>query len=502
VRLRRRLTLTVTVLLILGLAFADVVTYVQVRSYLYGHVDEQLDVAQHQAYSYLFYVADHGRPPKAAAIDFRVSPDVYVEVIGSRGRVVLSVPSGSPSSPDPAPILPARLRVQPSPPGVTFGRHHGVYRPDPDSFTVGGHGDRTAVYRATAVIVPQGTLVTAVSLNPTLATLDSLVRIELLASLAAVVALAILALWTVRRGLRPLEEMTQVAGAIAAGDLTRRIPSDDPATEVGRLGSALNVMLGRIEASFHQKDLSEERLHRFVADASHELRTPLTSIRGYTELLRKGAYANDDDRRRALTRVEEEATRMGMLVDDLLLLAHLDEGRDFARNRVDLVKVCADAVDDARAVEPSRRITLEVNGPVTVVADADRMGQVVHNLVRNGITHSAASTPLLVRAAEEDGWGVVHVVDRGPGLTAEETARVFDRFYRADPARTGPGTGLGLAIVQAIVERFGGTAAVVSTPGNGADFSVRLPLAAPGTEGPPAGRRPSERSRRSDAVRS
>jgi two-component system OmpR family sensor kinase len=466
-------------LLILALSVADVVTYTTVRSFLLGRLDVQLDVAQHQAFNYLLAQARTGRSPTARALDDRVSPDVYLLLVAPDGSISLVRPSGSDIHPDPRPILPSALKASSAPRARTFGRRSGVFRPEANSYTVAARGDGGARYRASAVEVPQGVLVTAVSLNPTSDTLSLLVGVELGASLAVLAAICILALWTVRRGLRPLEDMARTAGEIAGGDLRQRVPVDDEQSEVGRLGQALNFMLNRIEAAFSEKSASESRLRQFVADASHELRTPLTSIRGYTELLRKGAFADEESRQRALSRVEREATRMGTLVDDLLLLARLDEGRPLERSPVDLRRVGADAVDDARAVEPARPVELVAPAPVVVLGDRDRLGQVAHNLVRNALAHTPAGTPVRVEVSAEAGMGRLRVSDEGPGLDAEAATRVFDRFYRGDVARTGDGTGLGLAIVRAIAEALSGTATVRSAPGAGTTFTVELPLGPP-----------------------
>ena len=482
-RLRRRLTLTMAVLLLLGLSIADVVTYTTVRSFLLGRLDAQLDGAQHQAFNYLAAEARTGRRPSERDLDDRVSPDVYLLLVAPDGSISLARPSGSAAHPDPRPILPSALKATSAPRRRTFGRRSGVFRPEANSYTLNARGDGGAEYRASAVEVPQGVLVTAVSLNPTSATLSLLVGVELGASAAVLAAICILALWTVRRGLRPLEDMAATAGEIADGDLRQRVPVDDEQSEVGRLGRALNFMLASIETAFSEKSASEARLRQFVADASHELRTPLTSIRGYTELLRKGAFADEESRQRALSRVEREAIRMGTLVDDLLLLARLDQGRPLERVPVDLRRAGADAVDDARAVEPSRPVELVAPLPVVVLGDRDRLGQVAHNLVRNALAHTPAGTPVRVEVTAHGGMGRLTVSDEGPGLDGVAQARVFDRFYRGDVARTGEGTGLGLAIVRAIAEALSGTASVRSEPGAGATFIVEVPL------GPPAVRR-------------
>jgi two-component system OmpR family sensor kinase len=473
------------VLLVVGLAVADLVTYTSLRSFLYGRLDEQLDIAQRQAYDYLVYEHVGGRQPTAEGLNFRVSPDVYVMVLAPGGHVAVQRPSGRPRPYDTQPVLPASMRVLSAPALHRFGRHHGVYRPDPDSFDVGAVGDPGARYRAAAVAVPQGTLVTAVSLNPTSETLWSLLRIEIAASVAIVVVLCAVALWTIRRGLRPLEGMARSAGAIASGDLSQRVPERGTTSEVDRLGAALNSMLSQIEVAFAEKSSSQERLRQFVADASHELRTPLTSIRGYAELLRKGALSDDESRQRALARVESEATRMGVLVDDLLLLARLDEGRPLMAEQLDLSLVAAEAAEDARAVDPTRPIVLEAPEPVIVVGDRDRLGQAAHNLVRNALAHTPGGSPVEVAVVRRDGRGELRVTDAGPGLAPHEADRVFDRFFRGDKARDRSGTGLGLSIVRAIAEALGGTAEVESVPGRGTTFTIGIPLStalAPGRE--------------------
>jgi two-component system, OmpR family, sensor kinase len=263
------------------------------------------------------------------------------------------------------------------------------------------------------------------------------------------------------------------------------VDDDDPRTEVGRLGGALNVMLGRIERSMDEQRASERALRRFLADASHELRTPLTSIRGYAELFRRGAGDDPADTALAMRRIEQESARMGVLVDDLLFLARSGTGRPIDREPFDLALVAADAAGDARAVDPSREVGLEAPASVTVVGDEGRIRQVLANLLSNVLTHTPDGSPLEVRVSSTDGWTEFAVTDHGPGLTPEEASQVFEAFYRADPSRgrdvgaEGAGTGLGLAIVAAIAEEHGGSASVSSEPGEGATFAVRLPVSGP-----------------------
>jgi two-component system OmpR family sensor kinase len=294
--------------------------------------------------------------------------------------------------------------------------------------------------------------------------------------------MGVLVMIVVRRGLRPLRQMAGTADAIASGDLTRRVPEERAGTEVGRLGSALNEMLGQIEAAFSEKSASEERLRQFVADASHELRTPLTSIRGYSELLRRGGFADEGSRNKALMRIEEEATRMGGLVEDLLLLAELDRGRPLRHEPVDLHRISADVVGDSNAVPHDHSLLLVPGPPVVVMGDAERLAQVAHNLVRNALAHTPAGTTVRVSTGVSGRMGCVEVADDGPGIPPGEADRVFDRFYQTDRSRSGGGAGLGLAIVRAIAEALGGSADVVD-PGppearRGATLRVRIPLAA------------------------
>jgi two-component system OmpR family sensor kinase len=328
-------------------------------------------------------------------------------------------------------------------------------------------------------LLPDGaSLVIGVPLTDVNDTLGRLVMIELAVGAVTLGGLALLALWLVRIGLRPLEEIGVTADAIAAGDLSQRVSDENPRTEIGRLGRTLNVMLTRIEESFAERRETERRLRQFVADASHELQTPLTSVRGYAELFRRGAAQRPDDLATAMGRIEAEATRMGVLVDDLLLLARLDQGRPMDPAPVDLTSLVGDLVADARAVEPDRPIALEAGAPVTIQGDDLRLRQVVGNLLSNARAHTPPGTPVTVRTLIRDGEAVVEVADRGPGLPAEHAARVFERFFRADPsrARTSGGSGLGLSIVASIAEAHGGRAEVDSTPGEGAVFRVLLPL--------------------------
>jgi two-component system OmpR family sensor kinase len=248
------------------------------------------------------------------------------------------------------------------------------------------------------------------------------------------------------------------------------------ASEVGQLGLALNTMLEDIERAFREREETEARLRQFLADASHELRTPLTSIQGFAELFRVSGEDARVDLPTILRRIEQEAGRMKGLVEDLLLLARLDEARPPEREPVDLAVIAADACSDAVATPPDRRVTLDAPQPVVVAGDEAHLRQAVANLVGNAVAHTPAGSPIEVSAQLVDGTAAVRVRDHGPGLDPDALAHVFDRFWQADRARTGVGAGLGLAIVAAIAAEHGGTASATNTDPTGAEFSLTLPL--------------------------
>jgi two-component system OmpR family sensor kinase len=345
-------------------------------------------------------------------------------------------------------------------------------------FTVDGAGG-VAHYRVVVGTEPDGDhIVVAIPLSGVDSILRQLVLLEGSIGAAVLLAIALLGLLIVRLELRPLERMGETAAAIAGGELSRRVDPATSRTEIGRLGLALNSMLAQIEAAFGERTAIEQRLRRFIADASHELRTPLTSIRGYAEMLRRGAESSPRDSELARRRIEEEAVRMTALVNDLLLLARLDQGRPLEREPVDLRRIAVDAAADARAVAPGRSITLDAPETVTVTGDEMRLRQVVGNLVRNAVVHTPAGTPVEIGLKAGDGRAVITVVDHGPGLSRDSIAKAFEPFYRADPGRSRDrgGAGLGLSIVAAVVEAHKGTVRVSDTPGGGAAFTVELPL--------------------------
>ena len=307
---------------------------------------------------------------------------------------------------------------------------------------------------------------------------DRLLVVAVGTTAVALGVVALVAWWVVHLGVRPIKQMTATASAIAAGDLSHRVPAPAAGTEAGELGQALNTMLGRIEEAFDERTRSEERLRQFVADASHELRTPVTTIRGYAELYRSGGLDDPSELQEAMRRTEQESVRMGRLVDDLLQLARLDQGRPLARQTVDLAAVVADAARDAQAVAPDRAITVDAGGPLVVHGDDDRLRQVVANVVGNAVVHTEPGTAIELRAVRRDGFARVEVTDHGGGMDADVAARAFERFYRADPSRSRHrgGSGLGLSIVQAVVGAHGGTVSLDTRPGEGTTVAIEVPM--------------------------
>ena len=354
----------------------------------------------------------------------------------------------------------------------------------PDPTTLPSVNGSDIEWRAVSVRGPHGLTTVAIDLSDVQHTVRSLVWLQIGIGVGVLVIVGIASFAVVQRSLRPLSEVEQTAAAIAGGQLDRRIPQRDPRTEVGQLSLALNGMLTQIqealassESSAEQARGSEERMRRFITDASHELRTPLTTIRGFAELYRQGAAR---DVSMLLARIESEASRMGLLVEDLLLLARLDAQRPLEHHQVDLLALASDAVHDAQAVDPQRTIRMEVfDGPgiPEVVGDEARIRQVLSNLLVNALQHTPESADVIVRVGTDDDDAVIEVADKGPGMSREDAARVFERFYRTDSsrARASGGTGLGLSIVDSLVHAHGGTVTVTTAPGDGCCFRVTLP---------------------------
>jgi two-component system, OmpR family, sensor kinase len=447
--LRARLVLGVLVLGAAGLFAADAFTYTSLRSFLLDRVDSTLQ-------------ADHQGAERARFGEGCGSPSEYVQIRSSTGAVLCD--SGVPHFPG---------TEEPSPPKLPK-TIEGLHREGPDlvrylTVTAQNGGER---YRVRASIDGDSSnmLIIATSLSGVDGTLHRLFLIELFVSLAVLGGIVALGLWIVRLGLRPLVAIEQTADQIAGGDLSHRVERAEPHTEVGRLGLVLNSMLDRIEAS-------DRRLRRFVADASHELRTPLAAVRAYAELFERGADRRPDDLARAMTGISRESERMSELVEDLLLLARLDERQPLEREPVELSELAAEAVETARAVDPTHPLDLEAH-EARVLGDRARLRRMLDNLLGNVRSHTPAGTAARVRVIVANGSAVIEVADEGPGLPDGEGENVFRRFYRADASRsrdTG-GVGLGLSIVAAIAQAHQGTASASAGPAGGAVFRITLPL--------------------------
>ncbi|HEX3513835.1 MAG TPA: HAMP domain-containing sensor histidine kinase [Trebonia sp.] len=555
--LRTKLIASVLALVIMALAAISVASVVVLRTYLYTQRDNQL----RQSFSHIA-----GELATSSGIQLN-----YPYPVGSGMIAAFQKPGSQLVAGNTGPTLPGMSgssRPQQSLPELPGGNWANSQTAVLLTVPPQSGGDTWRVIAQAVTVTENSTntqlttnMLVAVDLGPVGAEVHRLIAVELIVGTAIVVVLAVVGVAVVRANLRPLDDIEMTAGEIAKGHLDHRVPERDPRTEIGSLGRSLNAMLSQIERAFHAQGRaeqaaheSEERMRRFVADAAHELRTPLTTIRGFaahyrqrggassmrpgepgpnssfrTEAADSGALTaspvavrqdgmSPEDLDHLVGRVEAEATRMGLLVEDLLTLARLDQQRPLAKAPVDLLTLAVDAVQDARIVSPGRPIDLIVAPGTAFLVDGDepRLRQVMANLVNNAITHTPAGTPVRVKIArgtlaaqpadragsadgpaEQDGWGgsasaadasrapgrevpaiVLDVEDDGPGMSAEQAQRVFERFYRADAARNraSGGTGLGLAIVAGLVSAHGGTVSVRTAPGQGADFQVKLPL--------------------------
>ncbi|MHA7275407.1 sensor histidine kinase [Arthrobacter sp. Hz1] len=472
--LRTQLVATMTLLMVVTIAITGIVTVSLLRNSLLDQMDRDIranayDVAQNilpagasdgtllRFYGELRNQA--GQKVRSTlpeeSTDVPVIPEVSVEAVIERRQVGFSVPGSAPGSP----------------------------------------GWRVVLIELTN---GQGSVAIASNLSTINGSLEEAGQIIFVVGLGATIVASGIAFVAVTRQFRPLGRVERTAAAIAAGDLSRRVEVERPATEVGRLSRSVNAMLAHIEAAFSARTESERKMRRFVADASHELRTPLVTIRGFSELYRHGALQNDDDVRSAMGRIESEAKRMGELVEDLLTLARIDEQRPLKSEPLDLVILGNDAALDARAIAPDRAITvIGLDGgqarSAPTVGDEARLRQVVANLMTNALRYTPDGTPIEIAIGVEPVIhdrmdSVIEVRDHGPGISEEDAARVFERFYRADSSRyreTG-GTGLGLAIVAALVAQHDGSVRLEETPDGGATLSIRLPYSAPETEDSPS----------------
>ncbi|MFD8300867.1 sensor histidine kinase [Streptomyces sp. NPDC059690] len=463
--LRAKLTLTNVALLALGIVAATAVSLMGMRYYLLDQVDteltktrdslggSQLTLRQIDSLSVLGFVHDRLAPRQT---DERAAPDTIYAAVDTKGRVA------------------SLLGFKPTEAQRSLSRAVG----DPHTLTrhtrpqdVSVHG---APYRVTATRLPDGTYILLASSTDALhrGMLKAL-KLDLTIGTLLLALLACLTLFSVRRRMRPLEDMVETSSAIAEGDLTRRVPSSHhPTQEVEQLRLALNSMLHQVESAYRTREDSAAQLRRFVADASHELRTPLSAIRGYLQLYDKGMLSDPDERKRAWERVLAETDRMGRLVDELLTLARLDQQPELRFRNVDVSRLVRDAAQDLRAQQPDRPVEVAADGSLLVRADESGLRQVLGNLVGNVRTHTPAEVPVRLGVEREDGVVRLCVADDGPGLCAEDASRVFDRFFRAGG---GAGSGLGLAIVQGVVHAHGGEVAVRTAPGEGLAVTVTLP---------------------------
>jgi two-component system OmpR family sensor kinase len=473
------MVVTIATLAAVALLMADFAGATLLRSYLVGRVDVQLS-GQARGLSRAAQA-----PPRAPRSTPTPAAGSRVYVYAADGTRLYASPGTGTDEPKLGGFT--QLQARSSGPAFTVSGTEGNWR-----------------VRVTPIAGGQELAVHALSLREVEATEEGLLLIDAAVTALVLLLIAISAAAVVRIGLRPLTRMEEIATEIAGGDLSRRVADADPHTESGRLGTALNTMLVRIEAALADRSASERRLRQFLADASHELRTPLTSIQGFAELYRRGGAPPGPALDEAMARIEGEVGRMRLLVNDLLLLARLDEERPLIRQPVDLLAVAADAVRDAHVRVPTRFVRLagldddaETFEPVTVSGDEPRIRQVVTNLVANALQHTPDDCAVVLRVGRSAGAAsgaapaaavgpelpadlavaVIEVADVGPGMSTADAQRAFERLYRADPsrARRHGGAGLGLAIVASIVEAHGGRVELHTGVGAGARFRVLLP---------------------------
>jgi two-component system, OmpR family, sensor kinase len=447
------------ILIGLALVISGVATYGALRNFLYERLDSQLREVQPLAARVLSSADSPGSGPPAGG-----PIAVYAELRDENGATIASRSFGFEGA-EAAHVPEIPESLEPS----------GTEEP----FLTGAVDEPSYRFRVLMTSVAgRGSLIVAVPLADAQDTLQRLLGIEVVVAILLLAGIAAVAWVIIRRELQPLDRMTKAAAEIVAGDLSRRVDETDPRTEVGRLGRALNKLLEHIEHAFAARRSSEEAMRRSLADASHELRTPLTSIKGYAELFRRGSAERPEALRVSMRRIEDEAARMGILVDDLLLLANADRTRPVELEPVSLAKLVRDAGQDAHARDPGRPIEVDVSGDVVITGDEDRLRQALNNLVVNALVHTPEGTPVALRPAKDVDVATISVEDSGPGLDAEALAHAFDRFWRRDTSgsRARGGAGLGLPIVDAVARGHGGSVIAENRPSGGARFTLRLPV--------------------------
>ena len=480
--LRSRLVLGVVLLSAAGFVLSSFVAQQALRTYLLQQIDDELlalsgsslpriaeaGITSDDDYSEEEH--DHERPranptPRNRTPFQRIPTSTSVTLIDANGVVI----AGLGGDLNAAPVTDYLIGFTPAKAAEQEGK----------AFSIEAAGDD---FRAVALVLPnnQGTVVAAQSLGNLDRTVSKLGFFFLLIGLLLISLIAIASRIVIKVGMRPLEDVEETAEQIASGDLSARMPDANSNTEVGRLVNSLNSMLTRIESSFEARRESEDKLRRFVADASHELRTPLTAIRGFSELYRQGAVSGEDATRELLGRIEGESKRMSSLVEDLLLLARLDQAREMELKPVDLVELVESAVASARAAGPHHPVSFtQPSEEIFTLGDEARIHQVVANLLANARAHTPAGTKVDVTLTRDADGARISVTDNGPGLSIDDQKKIFERFYRADPSRVrvdGEGSGLGLSIVDAVMSAHGGTVSVQSELGKGSTFTLFFPL--------------------------
>lgn len=473
--LRNRLLISVLIVSAIGISASDFGAIQSLRNFLVNQLDSQLQTISHSTQMQLDRAGIEMQQQPTDDMQFMpirplrgVPTTTSVTLLSSTGALLGQL-GGDLSGSD---IGNALTTFNSSKVAATHGR----------PFTFTDEADNH--YRIIATVLPshQGSVLVSSSLESVNKTLKELGFLFLLISLIVLILIGLLARAFIRVSLKPLSEVEVTAAAIAEGDLSARLPESKPTTEVGKLTTSLNRMLGRIEESFAVRVESESKLRRFVADASHELRTPLTAIRGFAELHRQGAVTGEEKTRELIGRIEKESIRMGSLVEDLLLLARMDQSPELASKPVDLDHLIQEVVASARAAGPDHPITTELpNEDNFVLGDSTRIHQAVANLLANARTHTPAKTPINVSVTHLENEVAITVRDEGPGLSLADQERIFERFYRADSSRArtkGEGSGLGLSIVDAVMKAHGGSVTVSSELGKGCAFTLHFPITA------------------------
>ena len=479
--LKNRLVLGVVILGALGITGSDLAAQTAFRTFLIAQVDAQLETTSTTSGIRLDRAGISSERDDDDEEDEKQQPlfqpfepirdvpsDISISLLNADG-VVMGTLGGTQS--------PQQIQTVIS--GLTIDD---VKAKGEAPFTLQSGGRNHIEYRVLARVLPGdvGSVITAISLEGVTKSIKQLRFLFFAVGVVVLVLLGLLARRIIGISLSPLTQVEETAEAFAKGDYSARLPEARGDTEVGRLTWALNQMLSRIAESIAVRTASEEKLRRFVADASHELRTPLTAIRGFAELHRQGAIQGEEKTSELIRRIEKESIRMSTLVEDLLLLARLDQSREMEQAPVDLKTLVSEAITSARAAGPSHSITFDSpDDDLFVLGDSMRIHQVISNLLANARTHTPEGTAISVKLAAEPEGITVEVSDNGPGLSKEDQERIFERFYRADPSRVrngGEGTGLGLSIVDAVMRAHGGSVSVNSELGHGATFKLFFPI--------------------------